>query len=329
MKDINKKAIIFGAAGFIGSHLVEKLLDKGFEIHAFDIVPINKCNNLKEIFHLPKFKYTCGDIKNKESVNNFFPKDAEIVYHLASVVGVREYINDPLSVIETIIDGSRNIINLCVKHKTRILFASTSEIYGKNPNTPWKENGDRVLGDPSVDRWSYATSKAIVEHILFALYKQKKIDFSTVRFFNVYGPRQNPIYVVSQTIYRILRGEPPDIYDEGKSIRCFTYIDDVIEGLILAATRKEALGNVFNLGSQIPTNMKNIVDLCIKISGKEITVNEIETKKFYGQSYQDIFNRIPDSSKANKLLGWSAKIKPEEGIKRVYEWIKNNNWYIR
>ena len=214
-----------------------------------------------------EYKPTKEELENP-LYQDFFNPDASTVYHLASVVGVRKYIDDPLGVIDTIVLGSRNIIDLCVKHKTRILFASTSEIYGKNPNFPWKEDGDRVLGDPSVDRWSYSTSKALVEHMLFPLYRANKLDFSTVRFFNVYGPRQNPIYVVSQTIYRILRNEKPDVYDGGIQTRCFTYIDDIIEGLLLAGTRKEALGNVFNLGSQQPTNMRTIIDLCINISKK-------------------------------------------------------------
>ena len=328
MNNLNKKVIVFGAAGFIGSHLIERLLSEDYKVYAFDLVPIEKSKNLRNVINNTKLKYTVGNITNKKDVEDFFNPDASTVYHLASVVGVRKYIDDPLGVIDTIVLGSRNIIDLCVKHKTRILFASTSEIYGKNPNFPWKEDGDRVLGDPSVDRWSYSTSKALVEHMLFPLYRANKLDFSTVRFFNVYGPRQNPIYVVSQTIYRILRNEKPDVYDGGIQTRCFTYIDDIIEGLFLAGTRKEALGNVFNLGSQQPTNMRTIIDLCINISKKNISINELETKNHYGKKYQDIINRIPDSSKASNLLGWRAKITPEEGIKKIYDWIKNNDWYL-
>ena len=147
MNNLNKKVIVFGAAGFIGSHLIERLISEDYKVYAFDLVPIERSNNLRNVINNPKLKYTAGNITNKKDVEDFFNPDASTVYHLASVVGVRKYIDDPLGVIDTIVSGSRNIIDLCVKHKTRILFASTSEIYGKNPNFPWKEDGDRVLGD--------------------------------------------------------------------------------------------------------------------------------------------------------------------------------------
>lgn len=328
MKKSTKKVIIFGVGGFIGSHLAEKLLKQGYVVYGFDIIKLNKSKNLELIANNKNFKYTKGNINNKSDVRKVFKHKVDVVYHLASIVGVRKYIDNPLSVIETIVLGSKNVIDMCVKNKTRILFSSTSEIYGDNPLTPWAETSNRVLGDPSIDRWSYSTSKSLVEHMLFALYKSKKINFSTVRFFNVYGPRQNPIYVVSQSVYRVLRNERPDIYDGGNMTRCFTYIDDVIDGIILAANKKSAIGHVFNLGYQSPSKMKDIVKLCIKLSNKKIKPKSINTKKLYGSKYQDIINRIPNSNKAKKLLGWKAKTNPTEGIKKLIHWISLNDWYI-
>ena len=220
---------------------------------------------------------------------------------------------DPLSLIDISIIGTKNILNLCIKNNTRILFTSTSEIYGNNKNIPWKETHDRVLGDPSIDRWCYSTSKALVEHMLFALSRTKNLQFSTIRFFNVYGPRQHPIYVVSQSIYRIFKGEQPDIYDSGQQTRCFTYIDDVIEGIYLAATKKEALGNVFNIGNNKPSTMSEVVNNCIELSGKNLKPNYVDT----------------NVTKAKNVLGWSAKTETIVGLKKTIDWVKNNSWYLK
>ena len=214
---------------------------------------------------------------------------------------------DPMSLIEISIIGTKNILDKCILHDVRILFASTSEIYGKNSNGPWKEDYDRVLGDPSVDRWCYSTSKALVEHMLFGLSKTKKLKFSTVRFFNIYGPRQNPIFVVSQSIYRVLRDENPDLYDGGFQTRCFTYIDDVVDAIFLVGTEKSALGHVFNVGTDVSTKIKDVIELCLRKGNSDQKPNLIKTQEKYGMVYQDIENRSPDNSKIKDVLNWSPK----------------------
>ncbi len=321
--------MVTGAGGFIGSHLIEKLLKKDFSVFALDIKPLSQCLNLKDVKENPNLHYFQGDVRKEKEVKEFFQKDTDLIYHLASIVGVRYYMEDPLSLIDITINGTKNLIKLCMENNTKMLFASTSEIYGKNSNVPWNENSDRVLGDPSVDRWCYSSSKALIEHMLFGLYRKNKLNFSTVRFFNVYGPRQNPIYVVSQSIYRVLNNISPDIYDGGEQTRCFTFIDDAIEGLILAGTTKEASGNAFNIGNQVPTKIKDVVNYCIQESGKEIKINDINTSELYGVVYQDIINRIPDCTKASKLLNWEAKTQVQEGIKKTIQWTHNNNWYLK
>ena len=170
------KVMITGAGGFIGSHLTEKLLEDGCNVYAFDIKPLNECINLKDIKDHSRLHYFQGDIRNKKDIINFFQKDVDLIYHLASIVGVRYYMQDPLALIDIIINGTKNIINLCMENNTKLLFASTSEIYGKNNNVPWSENSDRVLGDPSIDRWSYSSSKSLVEHMLFSLYRKNKLN---------------------------------------------------------------------------------------------------------------------------------------------------------
>ncbi len=323
-----KSAMVTGAAGFIGSHLIEYLLGKNYLVKALDIPKLKNAKNLEKVCNHPNLEYTSGDIRDKKCVDDFFCNESYIIYHLASVVGVRRYMEDPLSLIDISVIGTKNILNLCLSNNTRILFTSTSEIYGNNKNIPWKETDDRVLGDPSIDRWCYSTSKALVEHMLFALSRTKGLQFSTIRFFNVYGPRQHPIYVVSQSIYRVLKGEKPDLYDSGQQTRCFTYIDDVIEGIYLAATKKNALGNVFNIGNNTPSTMSEIVNNCLKLSNSNLIPNYVDTKKKYGKVYQDIENRVPDVTKARALLGWYAKTDTITGLKNTINWARSNKWYL-
>lgn len=320
--------MVTGAAGMVGSHLVEELLRRGHEVHALDIVPLDKANNLRECRDNPNLHYTQGDIRDLSVIERFFRPEATTLYHLASVVGVRLYMEDPLSLIDIAIIGTRKFIELCDKHRVRILFTSTSEVYGRNPAVPWKESDDRVLGSTSVDRWSYSTSKAVVEHMLFGIHRKSGLPMSIVRFFNVYGPRQNPIYVVSQSVYRTLRGEKPDIYDGGTQTRCFTYVGDVIDGVIRAGTMDSAVGEIFNLGNPAEVTIGDVVQHCIELSGSEAGFNAVDTREKYGAVYEDIIRRVPDVTKAKELLGWQATTDVREGIRRTIAWSRENPWYL-
>ena len=324
-----KKVLVTGGAGFIGARLVEKLLLEGYKVFALDIVPLEKANRLKHLINNQNLYYTCGDLRDKKLLESWYQYDASHLYHLASVVGVRYYMDDPLALIDIVIGGTRNLLELASKNGTRVLFTSTSEIYGKNNETPWKESGDRVLGSPSIDRWSYSTSKAVCEHMLFALGRTKKLEFTTVRFFNIYGPGQAPIFVASQSIYKALRNESPLLYDDGKQTRCFTYVDDAIEGIIKASRSKNSIGEVFNIGSNTETSMSDIVNLIIEISGNNLKPEIFETNKEYGSIYEDIPKRIPDVTKAKDLLNWEAQTSLREGIKRTIKWANSNPWWLK
>ena len=184
---------------------------------------------------------------------------------------------------------------------------------GRNPVLPWSEIDDRVLGPTSVDRWSYSTAKALCEHMLFGVHHKDGWPMSIVRFFNVYGPRQNPIYVVSKSIHRVLNGISPELYDGGEQTRCFTYVEDVIDGMIKAATSTRALGEVINLGNPVENTMSEVVDAVLQAADSDLVPNNILTEEKYGHVYEDIPRRVPAVEKADLLLGWKPKNKYARG----------------
>lgn len=328
MKKSPDTVMVTGAAGFVGSHLIERLLGMGQTVHGLDIAPLADARNLEAVRDHPNFHYMQGDIRDEGVIRAFFRPEAAVLYHLASVVGVRRYMEDPLSLIDIAIIGTRHLIALCVEHDVRILFTSTSEVYGRNPAVPWSEDGDRVLGATSVDRWSYAASKGVCEQMLYGVHRKTGLPFSIVRFFNVYGPRQTPIYVVSQTVQRVLNGEAPDLYDGGTQTRCLTYVADAIEGTILAATRPEAIGEVFNIGNPVENTMAEVVQMTLDAAGSDLEPIPVDTREKYGAVYEDIGRRVPAVDKAERVLGWKATTPAKEGIARTVAWARETPWYL-
>jgi len=323
-----QKYMITGGSGFIGSHLAEALLLKGGEVYVFDCVPLDKARNLRNVKNHPAFHYFEGDIRNKDDIQNFWQPDAPVMFHLASIVGIKHYIADPLKLIDISVLGTKYLIETAREHGTKVVFSSTSEIFGKNPNVPWDEAGDRVLGPTSVDRWSYSTSKAVCEHMFYAVHRQCGLPFVIVRFFNAYGPRQNPYFVVSQSISKAMRGEQPLLYDDGSMTRCFTYIDDLVRALILTAQNANAVGTDFNLGNSVEVTMKEVVETVLRVTGSDRGYKIFDTKKEYGERYEDIPRRVPRVEKAFAILGWKAEIQLEEGLRRIVEWAKRNPWWL-
>lgn len=320
--------MVTGGAGFVGSHLVEALLERGDEVHVMDCVPLTEARNLATIAGHDRLHYTDASILDRGALERFFQPEASTVYHLASVVGVRHYMDDPLHLIDVVVGGTRAIVELCRERGVRMLFTSTSEIYGKNPAVPWSETGDRVLGPTSVDRWSYSTSKAVCEHMLYGVHRHSGWPFSIVRFFNVYGPRQNPIYVVSQSIYKALRGEAPFVYDDGRQTRCFTYVDDVVRGVLRVAEAEEAAGEAFNLGSQVESGIGEVVQVVLDTVGRDLSPVTFDTSVEYGAQYEDIPRRIPDTAKAREMLGWEATTSLAEGVAATVSWARENDWWL-
>ncbi|MUL63425.1 epimerase [Mycobacterium sp. CBMA 234] len=322
--------VVTGGYGFIGTHLVSALLDRGDSVTVFDFARNTRDTSI-DFERRPEFRFVPGDVTDTCAMEQVLTADVDTVFHLAAVVGVENYMKDPLRVLDVNVIGTRNVLELSLRHGIRVVFASTSEVFGKNPNPPWAEDDDRVLGSTKTARWSYSTSKGMAEHLVFAMHAAHGLPVTVVRYFNVYGPRQNPIFVISQTVHRILNGHKPLLYDTGDQTRCFTYVDDAVAGTLLAADSTAAIGEAFNVGSMTETSMREAIELAIKIASVDgvLEAESVNTATCFGGRYEDIPRRIPDSTKAQRELGWALKVDVEEGIRRTIEWARANPWYLQ
>ncbi len=321
--------VVTGGYGLIGSHLVSALLKRGDSVTVFDFAKNTRDTSIDFDQH-PNFRFVQGDVTDISALEKALTPGVDTVFHLAAVVGVKNYLDDPLRVLDVNVLGTRNVLELSHRHRTRVVFASTSEVFGKNPNPPWAEDDDRVLGSTKTARWSYSTSKAMAEHLVFAMHATHGLPVTVVRYFNVYGPRQNPIFVISQSIHRILNGHRPLLFDSGEQTRCFTYVDDAVAGTLLAAESDAAIGEAFNIGSMTESTMREAIDLAIKVAGVDSvsSAEAVDTTAQYGGRYEDIPRRIPDSTKAQRVLGWRLKVDLEEGIRRTINWAQAIPWYL-
>jgi UDP-glucose 4-epimerase len=275
------------------------------------------------------FEFVKGDLLNFDDVIRAVT-DVDIIYHLGAIVGVKHYVEDPLKVIEVNVLGTHNLLEAARrKDVSNLIFASTSEVYGKNINMPLKEDAERILGATCTDRWCYSTSKALDEHTCYAYHRQHGLKTVVLRYFNAYGPKQEcSDYggVVPVFIRQILTDQPPQVHGDGKQTRAFTYIDDIVNGTILAAEKEAAIGKTFNLGSNQETSIIELANLIIQLAGKEKRLKPIFVphEEFYGPFYEDVKRRVPDITRARKILGYKTRIHLEEGLLRTIQWYEQH-----
>jgi len=318
------RAMVTGGSGFIGSHLIDRLIESGYDVVCFDTA---ESRNLEAASRHGSFRFVQGDVRDPEGLARVLDGSIDLVFHLAAIVGVQNYISDPLSVLDVNVIGTRNVLELASRLDTRVVLTSTSEVFGRNPKVPWDEDDDRVLGSTNVDRWSYSTSKAMCEHLTLAMHRHRGLPATIVRYFNAYGPRQAPIYVVSQTIHRVLRGQEPIVYDHGGQTRCFTYVADAIDGTIRAADDR-GIGEVFNIGSSRESTVTDVVQTVLDVTGSELTPVPLDTSTHYGATYEDIPRRVPGVSKADRMLDWHATTELSQGISLTVDWARANDWWL-
>jgi UDP-glucose 4-epimerase len=314
---------VTGGGGFLGSHLVQRLVARGDDVTVVDVTPPGA--NLPAAFrHVRQIR---GDIRDPASLARAITTGVDVVYHLAAVVGVDRYLAAPVEVIDTNLVATRNVLDLATRSGAKVVLASTSEVFGKNPAVPWREDGDRVLGATSADRWTYATAKALAEHLTLAFTRQHGLAATIVRYFNVYGPRQRPAYVISRSIHRALNGQPMVVYDRGRQTRCFTFVDDAIGGTILAAASPAATGEVFNIGSMTETTVEQAIDLIADLTGAG-AARQVDTGAQLGSAYEDLPRRVPDNTKARTVLGWECAVPLPEGLARTVAWARRSPWWL-
>ena len=315
------RVLITGGAGFLGSHLTDAFLKDGSEVFILDTGSTFK---IKHQLGNPKFHYVHDTIFNIEMLESLVIK-CDLIYHMAAVVGVEHYVADPYAVLNVNINGTQNVLRLAHKHNKKVVFTSTSEVYGRNPKVPWDEDDDRVLGSTRIDRWCYSTSKGVGEHFCHA-YRKMGLPVVIVRYFNAYGPRLDKIdvgRVLTIFIGQLLRNEPVTVIGDGSQTRCFTYIDDAIKATVAAGLKPEAEGEIINIGTDVETSIRELAELMIKVSGAKSKVKLVPKESIYGESYEDIQRRVPKVEKMNRILGVRAETSLEEGLRQTWEWFKS------
>ncbi len=321
---IGEKILVTGCNGFIGSHLSGQLLNEGYQVIGLDISPKHQAQNIHSIIGHANFKYIVGDVTDKALIETIIDSSFSKVFHLAAQVGIERYMENPIDVVRTNVVGTLNIIDACLQHACYLFFSSTSEIYGKNPNVPWAEDDDRVLGSTSFERWSYSSSKSAAEHAVRGAFKQQGLKGCIVRFFNIYGPRQSEAFVVSRNILRAAKGENLVMHNSGAQTRCFTYIDDAVLACIKLVMEPNADGEVFNVGNDTEHTVHEVLSTIVAISGKVLSIETVDTNENFGDAFEDIMRRVPKVSKIHSTTGWRATTTLEEGLSKTYAWVLNS-----
>jgi UDP-glucose 4-epimerase len=319
------RVLITGGAGVIGSHLADALLARGNDVTVVDNLSTGSVAYIQHNLGRPDFHFLNNTIMNELLMEELI-RNCSTVYHLAAAVGVKYIVEDPLRGILTNVKGTEIVLDLAFKYWRRVLFASSSEIYGRSENVPFREDSERILGATNVERWSYSTAKAVDEHMCFA-YANKGLPVSVVRYFNAYGPRIDERgygSVVAKFISQALRNMPIPIHGDGRQTRCFTFIDDTVQGTILAGEKKESIGQVFNIGNNRETTILELAEMIINLTGSKSEITLIPYEEAYGERHEDTRRRMPDITKARQALGFEPSVPLEEGLKRTIEWAKEN-----
>lgn len=318
------KVLVTGGAGYVGSHLADELLARGHQVVVLDDFSLGKRENIQHNLSHPSFRLVEGSITEPETVARVMD-GCQLVYHLAAWVGIKYIVDDPLRGILTNVVGTEVVLKEAYRQRVKVLFASTSEVYGRSQAIPFREDGERVLGPTSVARWSYSTAKALDEHLALA-YAGRGLPVAIIRYFNSYGPRLDPVgygSVVAKFITQALTRQPLSVHGDGKQSRSFTFVDDTVEGTILAATTPEAEGQVFNLGCDREVTILELARMIKAMTGSSSPIVHIAYNDFFGPNFEDIPRRVPDVEKARRVLGFEAKVPLEDGLRVTIAWMRS------
>ncbi|MBP7049670.1 MAG: SDR family NAD(P)-dependent oxidoreductase [Phycisphaerae bacterium] len=320
------KALITGGAGFIGSHLAERLLRNGSDVIVVDNLSTGRLANLDTFRHHGGFQFVKGDIRDV-NLMQLLVSQCEVVFHLAAAVGVQLIADTPVHTIETNIAGTEVVLEAANKFGRKILLASSSEVYGKSEKIPFGEDDDFVLGSTAFSRWAYACSKAIDEFLGQAFHQQYGLGVVSARFFNTIGPRQTGRYgmVVPRFVQWALKNEPIQIYGTGRQTRCFCYVEDLVDAVIALMDCDQAAGKVFNIGSSEEVTMEVLADRIIKITGSRSSKQFVPYEVAYGRPIEDLMRRVPNTERIRSAVGWQPKTTLDQTLRIIVEHYRKNS----
>jgi|SRR5579859_3320948 len=313
-----RRALVTGGAGFIGAHLSRQLLKRGWHVTIIDDFSTGRQSNIHDLERHPRFQLAIGSITN-ETVMDRLVSECDMCFHLAAAVGVQLIVHDAVRTIETNIAGTEAVLRIASRYRKKVLIASTSEVYGKSDHEQFSEDDDMILGPTSKSRWSYACSKAIDEFLALAHHKQNHLPVVIVRLFNTVGPRQTGTYgmVVPRFVRQALLNEPITVYGDGQQSRCFGYVEDVVRGVIALSEEPRAVGQVFNLGSTSEITIEKLARRVISLARSKSKLVFVPYDKAYESGFEDMRRRVPNISKARKLVGYRPTVGLDEIIRLV------------
>jgi len=317
------KVLITGGAGFIGSHLAEKLLADGEDVFILDDLSTGRVENVESLQKHPKFHYFFETIMNRFLLAELIDR-ADIIFHLAAAVGVRLIVESPVRTIETNVKGTENVLELASKKKKPVVIASSSEVYGKGNQVPFKEEDDLVFGPTTKGRWSYACSKALDEFLALAYWKEKSCPTIIVRFFNTVGPKQTGQYgmVLPRFVSQALAGDPITVYGSGQQSRCFTWVGDVVDAVISLANHPQAVGEIFNIGGTEEITIRDLAFLVKDLTSSQSDINFVPYEQAYEEGFEDMHRRVPSINKIQNFIGFKPTLDVVGIVSKVTEYFQ-------
>lgn len=312
------KILITGGAGFVGSHLADKLIGEGHEVTVIDDLSTGRYANIEHLEGHENFHLIIDTVLNEKLMEELI-RETDRVYHMASAVGVRLIMERPVKTIETIFRGTDVVLAFCSRYRKRVLIPSTSEVYGKGISAPFKEEDDLLTGSTDKHRWAYACAKTLDEFLAIAHWKETRLPVVVVRLFNTVGPRQTGQYgmVVPNFIKAAINNEPLMVHGDGKQSRCFGHVLDVVEGLTKLLETPECFGKVFNIGNPEEISIKGLAEKAIEMTGSSSEIEYISYEEAYGEGFEDMQRRVPSIEKAKKYIGFEPTRKLNDIINDV------------
>jgi UDP-glucose 4-epimerase len=316
---MKKHHLITGGAGFIGSHLVETLLDTGHTVTVVDDLSTGRLENIEHLLARSELTFVQHTVEDWDGLGAAIAA-ADTVVHLAATVGVELVVQDPVRTIETNVHATERLCKLMAENGGgRMLLASTSEVYGRSAAVRFRETDDLLIGPPTHHRWTYAASKALDEYLLMAYYKEKKMQPTICRLFNTVGPRQTGRYgmVLPRFVEAALAGKSLSVYGDGTQVRCFCHVRDVVRALVGLLAEESAVGGIFNIGSESPISIAALAETVTHLLDSESTIETIPYDQAYEPGFEDMMRRVPDTTRIRELIGWNAEISLEQTIVEV------------